>query len=76
ATGIALPQSLLHYVLRTSESVVLDDAIAQNQFSADPYICQHRTRSILCVPLLNQGQLAGVLYLENNLAHRVFAPAR
>ncbi|MBY5897789.1 trifunctional serine/threonine-protein kinase/ATP-binding protein/sensor histidine kinase [Rhizobium ruizarguesonis] len=76
ATGTALPQSLLHYVLRTSESVVLDDAIAQNPFSADPYICQHRTRSILCVPLLNQGQLAGVLYLENNLAPRVFAPAR
>ncbi|MGO7969220.1 hypothetical protein ACC720_38845, partial [Rhizobium ruizarguesonis] len=47
--------------------------IAQNPFSADPYICQHRTLSILCVPLLNQGQLAVVLYLENNLAPRVFA---
>ncbi|QKK28143.1 AAA family ATPase [Rhizobium indicum] len=75
-TAITLPQSLLHYVLRTNESVVLDDASAQNPFSADPYICQHHARSILCVPLFNQGQLTGVLYLENNLAPRVFAPAR
>ncbi|MGZ2488191.1 PAS domain S-box-containing protein [Rhizobium pisi] len=75
-TALTLPQSLLHYVLRTNESVVLDDASAQNPFSADPYICQHYTRSILCVPLFNQGQPAGVLYLENNLAPRVFAPAR
>ncbi|AJD39932.1 multi-sensor signal transduction multi-kinase nodulation NodV-like protein [Rhizobium gallicum bv. gallicum R602sp] len=75
-TASTLPESLLHYVLRTSESVVLGDAMAQNPFSADPYIRQHHARSILCVPLLNQGQLTGVLYLENNLAPRVFAPAR
>ena len=75
-TAITLPESVLHYVLRTNESVVLGDATAQNPFSADPYICQHHTRSLLCLPLLNQGQLTGVLYLENNLAPRVFAPAR
>ncbi|TDW37004.1 PAS domain S-box-containing protein [Rhizobium azibense] len=75
-TASTLPESLLHYVLRTNESVVLGDAMAQNPFSADPYIRQHHARSILCVPLLNQGQLTGVLYLENNLAPRVFAPAR
>lgn len=75
-TAITLPESVLHYVSRTNESVVLGDATAQNPFSADPYICQHHARSILCVPLLNQGQLTGVLYLENNLAPRVFAPAR
>ena len=75
-TAITLPESVLHYVLHTNESVVLGDATAQNPFSADPYICQHHARSILCVPLLNQGQLTGVLYLENNLAPQVFAPAR
>ncbi|MEK1850923.1 MAG: AAA family ATPase, partial [Phyllobacterium sp.] len=75
-TAITLPESVLHYVLRTNENVVLGDATAQNPFSADPYICQHHARSILCLPLLNQGQLTGVLYLENNLAPRVFAPAR
>ena len=45
-------------------------------FAADPYIRRHQARSVLCLPLLNQAKLIGVLYLENNLAPRVFAPAR
>jgi PAS domain S-box-containing protein len=72
----ALPQSLVWYVLRTRETVNLEDATYQNLFSADPYLVQHRARSILCLPLINRGNLIGVLYLENNLAPRVFAPAR
>jgi PAS domain S-box-containing protein len=71
-----LPESVLHYVLRTRESVILDDAAAQSPFAADPYIRQREARSVLCLPLLNQAKLIGVLYLENNLAPRVFAPAR
>ncbi len=72
----ALPEGVLHYVLRTREGVILDDAPAETAFSADPYIRQHGARSILCLPLLNQAKLIGVLYLENNLAPHVFAPAR
>ena len=71
-----LPETVLHYVLRTQESVILDDAMAQPPFAADPYIRQRQARSILCLPLLNQAKLIGVLYLENNLSPRVFAPAR
>ena len=74
--GAALPESVLHYVLRTREGVILDNAAAEIAFSADPYIQQHAARSILCLPLLNQAKLIGVLYLENNLSPRVFAPAR
>src|ERR1700688_922108 len=74
--GAQLPESVLHYVLRTQEGVILDDAAAKNAFSADPYIRQHAARSVLCLPLLNQAKLIGVLYLENNLAPRVFAPVR
>ena len=76
ATADALPESVLHYVMRTQESLILDDAGAQPSFAADPYISRHRARSILCLPLLNQAKLIGALYLENNLAPRVFAPAR
>lgn len=72
----ALPESVLHYVLRTRESVILDDAMAQDPYSADPYIRNRQARSILCLPLLNHATLIGVLYLENNLAPRVFAPSR
>ena len=71
-----LPEAVLHYVLRTQESIILDDGSAENPFTADPYIQQHQARSILCLPLLNRGRLTGALYLENNLAARVFAPAR
>jgi PAS domain S-box-containing protein len=75
-TPAVLPESVIQYVVRTNEGVILDDAAAQNPFSADPYIRQQHARSILCLPFLNQGQLIGVLYLENNLTPGVFAPAR
>jgi PAS domain S-box-containing protein len=71
-----LPESVLHTVIRTRESVILDDASAQNPFPADEYICQKRARSVLCLPLVKQAKLIGVLYLENNLASHVFTPAR
>jgi PAS domain S-box-containing protein len=71
-----LPESVLHYVARTRESVILDGALAQNQFSADEYLRQKHVRSVLCLPLVKQAKLIGVLYLENRLASHVFTPAR
>ena len=62
-----LPESLVRYVMRTQETVILDDASTQSPFSADPYVAEHRARSILCLPLITQGKLVGILYLENNL---------
>jgi GAF domain len=52
-----VPESIVHYVVRTQESVILDDASAENPFSADPYIRRHHARSILCMPLINQAKL-------------------
>jgi predicted ATPase/GAF domain-containing protein len=75
-TEAVVPESIIHYVVRTRESVILDDASVQNPFSADTYVRQHRARSILCLPLINQGKLTGVLYLENNLTPNVFTPTR
>jgi len=74
--AVALPESLIRYAMRTRETVILDDSSSQNPFSADPYMVQSRTRSILCLPLINQGKLIGILYLENNLTPRVFTPER
>jgi predicted ATPase/signal transduction histidine kinase/GAF domain-containing protein len=76
ASAVSLPESVVRYVIRTGHDVILDEATAENPFSADPYILEHRLRSILCLPLINDAKLAGVLYLENNLAARVFTPAR
>ena len=71
-----LPQSLLNYVQRTRESVVLHDANQTGNFSTDPYIQTHQPKSILCAPLLNQAQLSGIVYLENNLTVGAFTPSR
>src|SRR6202043_1930969 len=48
-SSTVLPESVLHYVMRTQESVILDDASAQNAFSVDPYIVGHHARSVLCL---------------------------
>ena len=73
---VALPDSIIRYTIRTRDPVVLGDAIAQGPFSADPYIVMHRVRSILSLPLINQGRLIAILYLENNLTPHVFTPGR
>jgi PAS domain S-box-containing protein len=75
-TAADLPKSVFYYVLRTKESVLLHDASSQNSFSADGYIREHRARSVLCLPLLKQTRLLGLLYLENNLTPHAFTPAR
>jgi PAS domain S-box-containing protein len=71
-----LPQSALHYVIRTQERVLLDDASADNVYSKDEYVRLRRSRSVLCLPIVKQAKLIGALYLENNLARFVFTPDR
>ncbi len=71
-----LPLSILYRVMRTRQRVVLDDVCADAYFSADEYLRQHPVRSALCVPLVKQGGVLGVLYLENNLAPGVFTVCR
>jgi PAS domain S-box-containing protein len=75
-SAAALPESLVRYVMRTREIVILDDASLETPFSADPYFVERRAHSILCVPLINQTKLIGILYLENNLTPHVFTPGR
>jgi predicted ATPase/signal transduction histidine kinase len=75
-TAADLPQSALHYVIRTQDRVLLDDASADDLYSKDDYIRRNRARSVLCLPIVKQQQLVGVVYLENNLAPFVFTPER
>ncbi len=71
-----LPESMIQYVIRTHESVILNDATREGNFINEPYIQHHRTQSILCLPLLNQTKLVGILYLENQLVTGAFTPDR
>ncbi|MBV8214553.1 MAG: GAF domain-containing protein, partial [Verrucomicrobia bacterium] len=75
-TSSELPESLIRYVIRTQERVILSDASIDNIFLEDEYVRQKRPRSVLCLPLIKQRRLIGTLYLENNLAPNVFAPNR
>jgi GAF domain-containing protein len=74
ATDIAA--SVVRYVARTREAVVLDDATRDHRFAADPHLGEHRPRSILCLALTQNDRLTGVLYLENNAVSRAFTRAR
>jgi PAS domain S-box-containing protein len=71
-----IPVSLINYVYRTRETLVLDNPDAQNSFSADPYIIANQPKSLLCTPIVNQGKLVGILYLENHLTTKAFTTDR
>jgi len=75
-SGADLPEPIVRYVARTQEIVILDDASARGSFSDDAYIRLKQARSVLCLPIMKQGKPVALLYLENNLAPRVFTPAR
>ncbi|MDM8559837.1 AAA family ATPase [Candidatus Parabeggiatoa sp. HSG14] len=71
-----LPISIINYVTNSKDSVVLNDAINEGDFIKDNYIVNHKPKSVLCFPLLNQGKLQGILYLENTLSTGAFTPDR
>lgn len=70
------PEQLLTHVFHSREAVILDDALLPHPHWRDPYLRNNRVRSVMCLPLVNQGTSVGILYLENNQATRAFAPGR
>ena len=71
-----LPTTIFNYVRRSKERVLLADVAQKNPFSSDPYFVEHDPKSLLCLPILRQHVLIGLLYLENNLVTHAFAPER
>ena len=71
-----VPVGLINYVARTSETLVLNDATTSTTFAADPYIIKEQPKSVLCMPIRNQGKLIGIVYLENNLTTGAFTSDR
>jgi serine phosphatase RsbU (regulator of sigma subunit) len=72
----SLPSSIVNYVVRSREPLVLANAMQEGIYTEDSYIRQHQLKSVLCSPILHQRQLIGLLYLENNLTEGAFTPAR
>ncbi|MBD2056029.1 AAA family ATPase, partial [Oculatella sp. FACHB-28] len=71
-----IPVPVIYSVERTQETLVFDDAVSEPSFLTDPHIQHQQTRSLLCMPILKQSQLIGILYLENNLSTEVFTRDR
>ena len=75
-TSQEIPVTLINYVSRTSETLVIEDATIATTFAADSYIIERQPKSVLCTPICNQGKLIGILYLENNLTTGAFTQDR
>ncbi|MBD2035856.1 AAA family ATPase [Leptolyngbya sp. FACHB-321] len=71
-----LPLSIINYVRQTQENVVLNEAAREGLFTTDGYILNHQPKSVLCTPIVHQGKLIGILYLENNLTAGAFTSER
>lgn len=71
-----VPEGILQFVARTREDILLENASKDERFANDSYIVGNNTLSVLCSPILNQGELVGLIYLENNLTTGVFTQER
>ena len=75
-SGPDCPEALLRYVIRTQKTLILDDASRGDPLCDDDYVQRRHPRSILCLPLMKQAKLTGLLYFENSLATHAFTPDR
>jgi predicted ATPase/signal transduction histidine kinase len=69
-------RAVVDYVWRTRASLVIDDATADERFAGDAYVAATRLKSVLCLPIVHQGEISAILYLENDLARDAFDPQR
>ncbi|ABA22458.1 Serine/Threonine protein kinase and Signal Transduction Histidine Kinase (STHK) with GAF and PAS/PAC sensor [Trichormus variabilis ATCC 29413] len=74
--SLEIPHKLIYKVKHSQHTVVLLDATADTTLANDPYIIRQKPLSILCSPILYQGKLLGILYLENNLVRGAFTSDR
>ncbi|WP_414515009.1 AAA family ATPase [Nostoc sp. PCC 9305] len=71
-----IPHRLIYKVKHDKQTTVLVNASVDRTLANDPYIIRQQPKSILCSPILHQGKLMGILYLENNLATGAFTKDR
>ncbi|AFY83055.1 PAS domain S-box protein [Oscillatoria acuminata] len=74
--GDLLSGAIVRYVLRTRETVALNNATSEGPFRGDRYIRAQQPKSILCMPILDRTKLSGIIYLENNLISGAFPSDR
>ncbi|MGI0490343.1 AAA family ATPase [Alkalinema pantanalense CENA528] len=70
-----LPIKLIQYVKNTQALVVIDNLETDLPVIGD-YLRQHQPKSVLCLPMLNQGHFTGILLLENQATSGTFTQER
>jgi signal transduction histidine kinase/CheY-like chemotaxis protein len=68
-----LPSAIIRYVVRVKETLLVNDAATEGAFAADPAVKRLRLRSVLCMPLMKQAKVLGVLYLQNDAMAGAFS---
>jgi predicted ATPase/signal transduction histidine kinase len=71
-----IPIKIINYVKNTQKTIVIDNCQTDIPGIISKYMLQHKPKSVLCTPILNQGHLVGILYLENQLTSGVFTSDR
>ena len=71
-----ISEALMRFVVATKDIVVIDDAVEHPNFSSDPVLIEKKSRSILCMPIIYQGEIMGILYFENDLITNAFTEDR
>jgi len=71
-----VPLSIIQFVSRTKQVLVLGDATQEDVFTQDPYVVRGKPLSVLCLPILHRGELTGVLYVEHRWLSNVFTEQR
>ena len=72
--GEEVSRGIIQYVQRTGEVVCIDDAGSDERFAADPYILRQQPKSIVCLPILNQAKLLGILYTSKTISPPMPSP--
>jgi serine phosphatase RsbU (regulator of sigma subunit) len=70
--GSQLPRSIINYILRSKENILINDALTDDRFYRDPYLLENKIKSILCYTILKQDKVFGIFYLENNQSTYAF----
>ena len=71
-----IPKSIINYVNRTHQTIILDRGERQNLFANDPYLIEHQPKSVLALPMIYKDELQGIVYLENRLIRGAFTPQK
>ena len=75
-TGALVPRRLIALVYRTKEELILNQVTEDASLKSDPYVERHGSKSFMCMPILHQGEIAAVLFLDNRLLENAFTADR